>query len=241
VEKLKRYWWVGVCSWALLAFVSWHYESSCGVFLSSACLSNYWEGVRWIALLKWVSPYQTLIAGVFAVAGGAFALIAARHSTATSLALEDAKSKRAAVIACSIVADEFRDASARLVKHSSAMGLYAPQQPSPFAKTADYMAALHNIDPMLGSIVSGRKVEIDALLGSAPSRSTYNASREALAKSYIVWHMLLSVSRNLDSAGRYDLRENKLPIGPLPDLLRTVGVEPRALTGLYEYFNWPTV
>ncbi len=241
MEKLKRYWWVGVCLWALLAFVSWHYESTCGVFFASGCLSEYWAGVRWISLLKWVSPYQTLIAGVSAVAGGAFALIAARHSTATALAVEDAKNKRSAIIACSIVADEFRDASARLVKHRPTMGVYTPQQPSPFVKTADYMASLHNIDPLLGSIVSGRKVEIDVLLGSAPSHSTYNASREALAKSYIVWHMLLSVSRNLDNAGRYELRENKLPIGPLPDLLRRVGVEPSALTGLYEYFNWPPV
>ncbi|TGR71398.1 hypothetical protein EN837_08260 [bacterium M00.F.Ca.ET.194.01.1.1] len=80
MEKFKRYWWLVLCLWALLAFVSWHYESTCGVFFASECLSEYWAGIRWIALLKWVSPYQTLLGGFAALAAGAFVLISTRET-----------------------------------------------------------------------------------------------------------------------------------------------------------------
>jgi hypothetical protein len=49
-------------------------ESKCGFFFSQACISESLSGARWIILLKWISPYQTLIAGLAAVAGGGFAL-----------------------------------------------------------------------------------------------------------------------------------------------------------------------
>ena len=240
VENLKRYWWVGVCLWALLAFVSWHYDSTCGIFLSSACLSQYWEGVRWIALLRWVSPYQTLIAGVFAVAGGAFALIAARHSTATALALEDAKNKRSAAIACSIVGDEFRDAAYRASQNYVGAGLAIIDRSSPFVQTNTFITTLHAVDPMLGSIVSAQRRDIEEALSSRSIHDLYRTLREARAKSYVVWHLLLSVAEQLDQSGRFDLSNGeKFSPGDLPNLLKRDNVDPKTLVGLYGLFDWP--
>ncbi|MFC7067425.1 hypothetical protein [Brucella rhizosphaerae] len=79
MEKWKS-WAIGIAStWALLAFVAWHYESTCGMFLSGACFSEFLEWVRWIILLKWVNPYQQLLAGLAAVAGGAFVIFSGRE------------------------------------------------------------------------------------------------------------------------------------------------------------------
>ncbi|MCK4205278.1 hypothetical protein J3U99_10915 [Brucella pituitosa] len=74
MEKWKS-WAIGIAStWVLLAFIAWQAESDCGVFFSRACFSESLSVARWIILLKWISPYQTLIAGLAAVAGGGFVL-----------------------------------------------------------------------------------------------------------------------------------------------------------------------
>lgn len=225
--------------WALLAFVSWHYESTCGVFFSSSCLTEYWDGLRWIILLKWVSTYQTLIAGMLAVAAGAFALIAARHSTATTLALEDAKSKRSAIIACSIVADEFRDAAYRASQNYLGAGLEIIDRSSPFVQTNTFVTTLHAVDPMLGSIVSAQRRDIEEALSSRSIQDLYRTLREARAKSYVVWHLLLSVAERLDQSGRFDLSNGeKLSPGNLPNLLKRDKVDPKSLVGLYGLFDW---
>lgn len=240
VENLKRYWWMAFCLWALLAFVSWHFETTCGLFFSSACLSEYWDGIRWIALFKWVLPYQTLIAGAFAVAGGAFALIAARHSTATALSLEDAKNKRSAAIACSIVGDEFRDAAYRASQNYTGAGLAIIDRSSPFVQTNAFITTLHAVDPMLGSIVSAQRRDIEEALSSRSIQDLYRTLREARAKSYVVWHLLLSVAERLDQSGRFDLSNGeKLPPGNLPNLLKRDKVDPKSLVGLYGLFDWP--
>lgn len=240
VEKFKRYWWLVVCLWALLAFVSWHYESTCGVFFSSSCLSEYWDGLRWIILLKWVSTYQTLIAGMLAVAAGAFALIAARHSTATTLALEDAKSKRSAIIACSIVADEFRDAAGLASKNYLGFGLAPIDRSSPFTQTPTFITGLHGIDPMLGSIVSAQRRDIEDALRSNSTTESYRLLKIARAKSYVVWHLLLTVAEDLDQSGKFDLSNgSKLSSGDLPNLLKRDNVDPKSLVGLYGLFSWP--
>lgn len=72
------------CLWALLAFTSWHYESTCGVFFASGCLSEYWRGIRWVVLLKWVSPYQTLIGGGAALIAGLIVLKSTRETIESS-------------------------------------------------------------------------------------------------------------------------------------------------------------
>ncbi|WP_421505566.1 hypothetical protein [Brucella pseudogrignonensis] len=79
MEKWKS-WAFGIgAGWVLLAFVSWHVDSTCGVFFSKACFSEFLEWARWIILLKWVNPYQQLLAGMAAVAGGAFVIFAGRE------------------------------------------------------------------------------------------------------------------------------------------------------------------
>lgn len=236
--KLKRYWWVGVCLWVLLAFVSWHYESSCGVFFYSDCFSQYWEGLRWIALLKWVSPYQTLVAGVFAVAGGAFALIAAKHATATTLSLENAKKRQASLVACSIIADEFRDA-VLLLSQTRGHAMLVAKVSSPFVQTPLYLATIHAIDPLLGSIVSARRREIEDAIQAMSALEAYRTITIAKVKCYFVWHMLDMISQRLDATGTYNMDgDKKLPPGILINILDETGVNPRNLSGLYKHFDW---
>jgi hypothetical protein len=238
VEKFKRYWWLVLCLWALLAFVSWHYESTCGMFFSSACLSGYWDGLRWIALLKWVTPYQTLLAGGFAVAGGAFALIAARHSTATTLALENSKNRQASIVACSIVADEFRDAVLLLSQTGGASMMFV-QQSSPFIQTPIYAATLHTINPLLGSTVSAHRREIEEAIRTRSSIEAYRRIRIATAKCYFVWHMLDMISQRLDVTGKYNMNStDKLPPGFLIEVMQSSDIRPKDLGGLYRHFNW---
>lgn len=226
--------------WAPLAFISWHYESNCGVFFSSACLSQYWYGIRWVALLKWVELYQTLLAGLAALAAGKFALTAAQHSTANAIKLENAKSRNAATIACSIVADEFRDAVNELSKVVGAGTILLKQPVSPFIQSQAYMASLHSINPMLGSIVSSQKRDIEQSIISRRPGEEYQIINEMKARSYVVWHLLLMVSQRLDESGKYDLSSpERLPSGHLHEILSRSGIRPGSLVGLYSLFEWP--
>jgi hypothetical protein len=79
MEKWKS-WAIGIgAAWVLLAFVSWHVDSKCGVFFGKACFSEFLEWARWTILLKWVNPYQQLLAGLAALVGGAFVILAGRE------------------------------------------------------------------------------------------------------------------------------------------------------------------
>ncbi|NTA91277.1 hypothetical protein G6L26_005635 [Agrobacterium radiobacter] len=73
---------IAICVWMLVAFTAWHFENSCGMFLSQKCFALYWDGVRWIVLLKWLNQYQQLISGIAALAAGAFVLYAGREQIA---------------------------------------------------------------------------------------------------------------------------------------------------------------
>ncbi|KAB2671127.1 hypothetical protein F9K77_14350 [Ochrobactrum sp. LMG 5442] len=79
MEKWKS-WAIGIgAGWVLLAFVSWHVESKCGVFFGKACFSEFLGWTRWVILLKWVDSYQQLLAGIAAIIGGAFVVLAGRE------------------------------------------------------------------------------------------------------------------------------------------------------------------
>ncbi len=79
MEKWKS-WAIGIgAAWVLLAFIAWNYESTCGMFLSGKCAELYWDGLRHVLLLKWVYPYKELLAGMAALGGGAFVVIAGRE------------------------------------------------------------------------------------------------------------------------------------------------------------------
>lgn len=54
------------------------------MFFSSGCLSQYWDGLRWVALLKWVSPYQTLLGGFAALLAGLIVLKSTRETIKAS-------------------------------------------------------------------------------------------------------------------------------------------------------------
>lgn len=234
----KPWLWAGISIWCLLAFLAWHYESTCGVFFSGSCMGQYWDGLRWIILLKWVEPFQTLIGGVAALAAGAFVLIAARQTSEEARASENNKRLQEALVACSIVADEFRDAQIELRGYMPTI-LYSPPRKPSFVHSATYMPSLHAIDPMLGSIVSAHRRDIEQHFAS--NTIDYASCNMATAKCYVIWHLLLSISARLSPDGTFDLSNGaRLPAGELPRLLGPLGVGPKDIRGLYHLFDWQT-
>ena len=233
--------WViaGAALWLLLAFVAWHYESTCGVFFSGACFASYWDGLRWVVLAKWIHPYQTLIGGIAALAAGMFVLIAARQTSEDSRNAEHARQRRNGAVACSIVADEFRDA--QIETRAAFRSFPFDVIPKPlFLQASTYIPSLHFIDPMLGSIASAAKRDVEDYLSNGSSKSLTEA-RLASAKCYAVWRILLYISDNLSDEGRFDLRSGeKIPAGDLPSILAGLSVLPTQLIGLYALFDWET-
>lgn len=234
----KPWLWAIISIWCLLAFLAWHYESTCGVFFSASCMSQYWEGLRWIILLKWVETFQTLIGGVAALAAGAFVLIAAKHSGKEAREAANAAKRQSAIIACSIIADEFRDANIHV--STSPLGFPSFAQPKfSFTHSSTYMPSLHAIDPMLGSIVSACRRDIDMHLGTRTMSPSFMADRLASAKCLAIWHLLISISGKLSADGTFALSAgNLIPAGELQSLLKGLPVKPKELIGLYYLFDW---
>ncbi|YCI04056.1 hypothetical protein M1D34_07475 [Ensifer sp. D2-11] len=232
--------WVAVCvsTWSLLAFVAWHYESTCGVFLSGACFGQYWDALRWLVLLKWVHPYQTLIGGAAAVAAGTFVLVAAKQTAEHAKDIENANRRQNAIVACSIIADEFRDAKIHMSDFGLGYASYIRPKYS-FVHSSTYMPSLHSIDPMLGSVVSAARRDIEEHFATNAMSPSFKANDVASAKCLAIWHLLISVSDRLSPDGTFDLRAGiKIPAGELSRLLETLKVRPKELTGLYYLFEW---
>lgn len=234
IDSYKKWAVVGVSLWALTAFIAWHVESTCGMFLSGACFSDYWEGIRWIVLLKWVKEYQTLIGGFAALAAGAFVLLAAKQTSKDADRAENSKRKYTSEVACSLVADEFRDAQ-QLVTTAT----YTVHNAGPiFPQSSSFLPALHAIDPMLGSIVSAQRRDIEEFMRSS-SENRFGQYKYASAKCYMIWHLLLFISTRLQEDGTYNLRNGEpIPAGILKRVVGNSGIDVKALTGLYSLFDW---
>jgi hypothetical protein len=112
--KIKTYLIGAGALWALLAFVAWHYESTCGMFLSGACWATYWDGLRHVLLLKWVWDFQTLLTGILTLAGAFTVIYAAWYKTNETR--KDEAEKRRRDVACAYIAisDEFGEAAKTL-------------------------------------------------------------------------------------------------------------------------------
>ncbi len=231
--QLKVKLFVVVSSWALLAFVAWHYESTCGVFFSAACASEYWSAIRWIVLLKWVAPYQTLLGGLAALAAGTFVLLAARATAAEAERTDNANRRRTAVVACSIVSDEFRDAAQPITNFADS----AFRKPVVFPQTPSYLHVLHDIDPFLGSVVSAQKRNVEEYI--LATTYSHEARTRAIASCHIINHLLHLVAERLDSRGNFNLgRGTPLPSGHLDWVLRRIPCDPKSMVGLYALFDW---
>lgn len=233
-DSFKKWSVIGVSIWALTAFIAWHFESTCGMFLSGACFSTYWDGIRWIVLLQWVEEYQTLLGGFAALGAGAFVLLAAKQTEKHAVQAENAKRKYNSMVACSLVADEFRDAQIQV-----SIVAYTVVKAVPiFSQTSGFLPALHAIDPMLGSVVSAQRRDIEEYMRSS-SENRFEQHKSMSAKCYVVWHLLTSISDKLEEDGTYNLRNGEpIPAGTLKRLVKNLGTNPRSLTGLYSLFDW---
>lgn len=239
-ENFKRVAWYVLPSWALVAFVSWHYESECGVFFSAECGSRYWDGIRWVALLKWVEPFQTLIGGAAALAAGVFVLLAARQTSNDARADGLAARRESSLVACSIISGELRDAWYLLGKYGLAQ--LAPTQPNqtPFTQFSTYIPVLHAIDPFIGALTSSVKRDAETEVLSSTLRPSHNQQEIIAAKCIAMSRILEFVSNNLreDATFRFEANGPKVPGKGVRQLISKVGVNPRRLSGLDAFFDW---
>jgi hypothetical protein len=226
---------LGVSAWALLAFISWHYESTCGMFLSGECLLRYWDGIRWLALLKWIQPYQTLLGGLGALAGGTFVVIAARLSAKEVEKQNNARQRSAAVSACTIIGARFRDAGIEI--EAPTYG----SQPLDMGIVDLHAPQLASIHPMLASVILA--ASRDAKLALTWIQQPFsNVRRTTAARCYAIQRILEHVSEKLEDDGTFDFsNESSIPPGMLSTYLRNLALTPRQISPLWGFFDWSKV
>ncbi len=218
MEKLK-YWAIGIASaWALLAFIAWHYESTCGMFLSGACFSAYFEGARWILLLKWVEPYQTLIGGSLALGAGFFVLVSAREQVRASEQTENKRRKETSIISCANASHEFYEMIADLNRHQSYARMTNIPNYNPTGKVINLKATtstqLSTINVYISEKASKIYRESQSILisGQKPEFSYSEAKAHCLVWAYLLRY----ISQNLSEDAKFSIDQNR-PI-PLKEL-----------------------
>jgi hypothetical protein len=242
-EKAKPWLILGVSAWALLAFVAWHYESTCGMFLSSECWSRHWNALRNFVLFRWLYDFQTLLAGFAAIAGGAFVLLGSKLNSEETKNETDRSQRKASSIACSLIHDEFRDAV--LVIQNTRYESYIRLPPGNGVQTdlifkhlPSHIHQLHYISPTLGSLVSAAKRDFDALCTPDLRNATFDRRSHSVIQCYVMCQLLLEVERRLKADGTFPVGEEKVPAGYLADKLKRLSLNPTHLIGYYSLFEW---
>lgn len=229
-NKIKRWAFFLFSAWVLLAFIAWHYESTCGMFLSGACWAELWDGARHVVLLKWVKEYQTLVAGMFALLGASFVLITAWKNEDN----EKRRSQRKASQICNIVAGQFEMAG------NAVHAIWYEDRPlqTPdgvfYSAPAPYLADLHAISPILGDLVTTMKTRADIAIRS-PTAKNINVAGDC----YVLAKILKYISINISNDSTFDISTNKrIPSGDLADTLQSHAISKRLLGEVGGYIDW---
>lgn len=232
-----KYWITAALAlWALLAFVAWHYESSCGVFFAGPCLEKHWDGVRHLVLLKWVKEYQTLLAGVGAIAGGTFVLISTRETIAENRRVAEERERRRAISACTRVASEFREAQMMAYDHANGVQSEVPG----FPETPSLLGHIYDISPQLGAIVAAHRRLVTKNLSVGSVGFGYSP-RDAFASSSAIYYLLVHVADNLERDSTFNMdRTAFVDTTYFRRDLRMLGLDEDrpALVGIRWYFKW---
>lgn len=223
--------------WALLAFTSWHYESTCGLIFSSGCLSEYWVGIRWVVLLKWVTPYQALLAGMAAVVGGYFVLLSQR------LQIDEARRIGVAAKDASFLAAlaTVRSECLHVADHLSSDELHASTKTLDFARASFPIFA--DRDPRLLHIT----MSVTHRLEKALEEKT-KGQDSAFSQTKFLWYssigmafaeLLIQVSEKLNANEDASVSYASFDGHPLYNFLERRGQNPSVLFELGPYFRWP--
>ncbi len=97
--------------WLLFAVISWHQEAQCGPIFGRVCIDFIVEGIKWVAFFKWIAPYQTLLAGIAAIAGALGAIHAARLTIWSSREMADRRAREQVGIDAGYLSEFFRQSS----------------------------------------------------------------------------------------------------------------------------------
>lgn len=234
IKKIKRWVFVGFSLWALLALVAWHYESTCGMFLSGDCWAQYWDGARHVVLLRWVGENETLVSASMALLGG-FSVIAAAWLTIYDARQKDRENRRImSRKICHIIAAEFQLAASALNPVQNQINKHDVRGVNFFEFTDKNKHDAYLISPPLGHIISVTKLQADKALQAFPHPDVYVASQ-----CYAVWHLLYQLGNNLREDGSFDLEANgEIPVGILLATISKLGVQRNEIGAIADYFDW---
>lgn len=237
--KVKNYKWLTgiLIIWLLLAF-SFLIISIDHPLLSAETATKIYKTINDVVLLKWVTKYQALLAGLAALVGGAFVIIANKTTMNNQRIIDDNRTRSLAKVACSIVADEFRD-----VDEPFTLTYNYDSKPidmsNYFKQTDSYLHIIHNINPQLGSIISANKRDIIKYLSNIGIIKEYKNRNLQRARSAACYHILLHVLKNLNSDGSFDMDTMKpIPISSIISHVKQLPCPQTDLIGLYTFFDW---
>jgi len=233
-------------AWVLgILFAVWLIAFTCFKFADLGCAQDWTicaheTGVwlRKLVLLEWASKWQTLIAGICALVAGAFVMFAANRTAHFARVTDHEARKRQSTIACSLISDEFRDAAYQIAH-------YPPDRTrNYFPSTSAYLPSLSQINPMLSSIISATKRDALLHIEDSLAKMLYGgvspvARHKEAAKCYAIWRILFHISENMKDNGTFDLfNEGSIPAKELNNMLISLAVSPKSLTGLSGFFDW---
>jgi len=231
--------WYRIKWWLLFITIVWLLLASVLLIdhaknYSHAMISDrIWRTLSHIVLLKWITKYQTLIAGISALAGASFVYLTAKYSASESKKLENTKRKAESVSACAIVAQDFHDAAYQII-------YYAKDDKLPlFQNTTAYLFSIAKINTMLSSVVASIKLDTTLFIDRDSQNASIKRHHKIGLQCYMVWQILMHVSDNIAPDGTYDLRnEGNIPVGELNIRRRMLLAKPEDIIGLYGFFDW---
>jgi hypothetical protein len=230
--RIKTYLIGAGALWALLAFVAWHYESTCGMFLSGACWATYWDGLRHVLLLKWVWDFQTLVAGVLTLIGAFAVMYTAWYKINETRKDESDKRRRDITSAYIAISDEFAEAAKTLATHKDETST----QYDIFKITPDLILTVSGHNPVLTSII--KATMSDARKALSAQKTTNNA---VAARCYIIRYLIDAESVELSDV---DVRNSKVKMRSGTDALfrqmQYLKVKRGEVGLLADYIDWPT-
>lgn len=230
-DKFK--WWLlfGLIVWLLLVavFLIDHSRGYSWPMISD----RIWRTTGEIVLLKWVSKYQTLIAGIAALIGASFVYLTAKFSADKLQAAESAKRRDESISACTIVAQDFKDAAYQIVYYNNEKNL------SYFTNTSLFLPTLSRIDTMLASVVASTKLDTILFVEKDSKNSSPATQHKAAVQCYMIWQILVYLSDNLELDGTFEFKKvSNIPVYELKILTRGLLASPNEVIGLYGFFDW---
>lgn len=196
---------------------------------------KYWEGFRYILLLKWVYPYKELIAGITALGGGAFVVLAGREQISH---LRESKKRERLEQAL----DSFYIVGTTVFEYYRKLkGSDAAPEPIPMPE-ASVLKDIAYISPQLTQHfvrIQNRTSSVFERCQTQPKHMK-SVKKSYLAYSYCLFQIFRQIGKNAkensDFTHRLNLSEFQFDCTPIEQLVEEFGLEERHLGGFKSMF-----